>query len=76
MPNASVQLVSDAGATICDTGFTLQELSETVELAMVMDDRPHTLLARMVTPLIKRFVARAVESDLDAVKEFCEADEG
>lgn len=41
---------------------------------MVMEARPYKTLARIVNPLISRAVAKAIESDLDAVKDYCEAD--
>lgn len=70
--NERVRLISDAGGTIWDTLFTTEPRNGGTELAMVMEARPHTLLARISTPMIKGMVAKAIEADLDAVKEYCE----
>lgn len=71
--NERVRIVSDAGGTIWDTLFTVRPEGEaSTELEMVMEARPHTLVARISTPLIRGMVSKGIESDLDAVKEFCE----
>ena len=71
--NDRVRMISDAGGTIWDTVFTVSEVSGNVTLEMTMDIRPHTLLARIMTPLIRGMVVRSVESDMEAVKAFCES---
>jgi len=71
-PPQRVRMVSDAGGTIWDTVFTVIDTGSATQLDMVMDARPHKLLARVVTPLISRMVGKAVESDMDAVKNYCE----
>lgn len=68
-----VRIVSDAGGTIWDTIFSTQRVEGGTELAMVMEARPHTFVARLTTPLIRGMVAKGVVADLDAVKEFCES---
>lgn len=74
-PPNTVRLVSDAGGTVWDTTFRLTGTSAATQLSMEMDAIPHTLLARLSLPVIGRFVARAIESDLDAVKAYCERSE-
>lgn len=71
-PNERVRVVSDAGGTIWDTTFRVAAVAEGAVLAMEMEDRPHKLLARLLTPLIRPMVRRAVERDMDAVRRFCE----
>ncbi|MGH1491634.1 MAG: SRPBCC family protein [Acidimicrobiales bacterium] len=71
-PPESIRLVSDEGGTIWDTRFTYEPSDGGTDLTMIMEIRPHTLLARLMTPFIKRFVAKAVESDIEAVKQHCE----
>lgn len=71
--NDRVRMISDAGGTIWDTMFTVSKVSENVTLEMQMDIKPHTLLARMMTPLIRGMVVKGVESDMDSVKAFCES---
>lgn len=70
--NERVRLVSDAGGTVWDTIFTTRPTSGGTELALVMEARPHTFLARITTPMIKGVVAKGVAADLDAVKDYCE----
>lgn len=71
--NDRVRMISDAGGTIWDTLFTVSKETDKVSLEMQMDIKPHTLFARIVTPLIRGMVVKAVESDMDSVKLFCES---
>lgn len=71
--NERVRMVSDAGGAIWDTEFSLSKAGGDVELNMRMDVRPYRFLARMMIALIRGMVAKGVESDMDAVKSFCEA---
>ena len=70
--NEHVRMVSDAGGTVWNTVFRLKPLSEAVEMDMHMDCVPHNFPAKVLTPFILPMVAKAVESDMDSVKEFCE----
>lgn len=70
--NEKVRIVSDAGGTIWDTVFTTRPVDGGTELGMFMDARPHTIVARITTPMIKGMVAKGIVSDLDAVKDHCE----
>ncbi|WP_372896002.1 SRPBCC family protein [Stieleria sp.] len=74
--NDRVRMVSDAGGTIWDTLFSVSQVGEAVELKMQMDIRPHTFLARLMIPLIRGMVVKGVESDMDAVKSYCESGGG
>ena len=71
-PNERVRIVSDAGGTVWDTTFRVTPSGGGTELSMVMDDRPHKLLARLFTPLVRPMVRKAVGRDMDAVQAFCE----
>ena len=71
--NDRVRMISDAGGTVWDTLFTVSGDSTSVTLAMQMDIKPHTLFARILTPLIRGMVAKAVEADMDSVKAHCES---
>lgn len=68
-----VRMISDAGGTIWDTLFTVSDGSANVKLEMKMEIKPHTVFARIITPLIRGMVVKGVESDMDAVKTFCES---
>jgi carbon monoxide dehydrogenase subunit G len=75
--NDHVRLVTDAGGTIWDTVFTVRPVSEgSVELTMVMDANAHKFLARLMNPLIKGIIRKAIERDMDAVKAHCEGRAG
>ena len=74
VPNERIRFVSDAGGTVWDTVFTVRPTEEGTDLSMIMDARPHKLMARLTTPLIGGMVRKAVESDMDAVKAYCEAE--
>jgi uncharacterized membrane protein len=69
-----VRLVSDAGGTVWDTVFTVQASGSGTELSMVMDARPYKLTARVVNPMISRMLTKALETDMDAVKAYCEGE--
>ncbi len=71
--NERIRLVSDVGGTIWDTLFSVFEKADSVEMRMQMDIIPHTMLARIMTPLVRRMVVKGVESDMDSVKEYCES---
>ena len=68
-----VRFVADEGGTIWDTMFTVSKGSDNVTLEMQMDIKPHTLVARIMTRLIRGMVVKGVETDMNAVKAFCES---
>ena len=70
-----VRFLADQGGTIWDTIFTVGPGPDGrgTQLVMVMEARPYKLGARLVTPLMKRVVAKAIAADLDAVKAYAEA---
>ena len=71
--NDRIRLVSDAGGTVWDSLFTVSEENGKVTLHLQMDIRPHTLMARLTTPIFKGMVAKGVEADMDVIKEYCES---
>ena len=70
--NDRVRMISDAGGTVWDTMFRLSNQADSVQLEMQMDIKPHTLFARIITPLIRGMVVKGVESDMQALKAYCE----
>lgn len=70
--NESVRIVSDAGGTVWDSVFTVSEGPGGIDLNLQMEMIPHTWKAQIMTRLIRGFVAKGVEADLDAVKAYCE----
>ena len=73
--NDRIRMVSDAGGTVWDTLFTVSEHGDGTEMNMQMNINPHTFLARIITPLIRRMVVKGVESDMDSIKSFCESND-
>lgn len=68
-----IRLVSDSHGTVWDSVFTVVPREQGSELTLVMEARPHKLLAKLTTPLFKGVIAKALEKDMDAVKAWCEA---
>jgi len=73
-PEQHVRIVSNAGGTTWDTVFRVTTKGDGTELSMVMNDKPYKLLAKLFTPLIRPMVRKAVEKDMDDVKQFCESE--
>lgn len=70
--NEHVRFVSDEGGTIWDTVMSVAEKDGGTELRMVMDARPYKFLARIITPLIKGMVSKAIVADMDGLVVWCE----
>ena len=72
--NERVRLVSDAGGTVWDSLFTVMPGGDgrSTRLDLVMEARPYRSLARLLVPLMKGVVAKAVAADMDAVKAWLE----
>lgn len=69
--NERIRLASNADGTRWDTVFTLSDEGERITLTAKMTDKPKTMVAR----LLNRFIYDSVEqleSDMDAIKAFCE----
>ncbi len=71
--NDRVRMISDVGGTVWDTMFTVASDAGHVTLDMKMDIKPHKLLAKIMTPLIRGMVVKGVVADMDAVKAYCES---
>jgi len=74
VPNERIRIVADQGGTIWDSVFTVEARpSGEVELVMVMEARAYRFLAKIMNPLIKGMIRKAIEKDLEAVKAHCES---
>ena len=71
--NEHVRIVSDAGGTIWDTVMKLTPEGEITRLDMQMDARPYKLMSKIINPLISGMVNKAVQEDMDGLKERLEA---
>ncbi|MCO4772238.1 MAG: SRPBCC family protein [Deltaproteobacteria bacterium] len=67
-----VRLVTDQGGTVWDSVFDVREVGFQTELTLTVEATPYKLFAKLVTPFVRATVARALESDLDEVKAYCE----
>jgi uncharacterized membrane protein len=72
VPNERVRMVADTHGTIWNSVFTVKSAGAQTELVLVMDAHPHTLLTRVMNPLIKSMVQKALAQDMNLVKAFCE----
>lgn len=72
--NERIRLVADSHGTEWDTVFTVKSANGPTELTMTMDANAHKLLARIMNRLIMGMITKAVEKDMDAVKDFCETE--
>ena len=66
------RFVSDMGGTVWDTVFSTRSADSGTELEIRLDARPHKLLARIATPLIRGMVRRGMEKHIDSIKAYCE----
>ena len=72
--NDRVRIVSDTHGTVWDTVFTVSPTADGLtELKMVMDVNAYKLLSRLMNIFIMGKIQSALESDMDAVKAYCEA---
>jgi len=72
-PNQRIRIVSDTHGTVWDTVFTVAENAGQTQLEMVMDANAYKLLPKLMNPLIRGMIQKAIEGDMDAVKAYCES---
>jgi carbon monoxide dehydrogenase subunit G len=70
--NQRARLVADTHGTVWDSLFEVAAETGQTRLTLTMDARPHRLLPRLMNPLIRGMVQKALERDMDAVKAYCE----
>ena len=68
-----VRIISDTHGTVWDTLFTVKPVEAGAELVMVMEARAHKFLPRIMNPLVLGFIKKAIEADMDCVKDYCES---
>lgn len=68
-----IGLRSHAGGAVWDSTFTVAAAGDDrTRLDLVMTARPYRLLAKLFVPVARGMVAKALASDMDAVKAYCE----
>lgn len=72
--NDRVRMVADTNGTVWDTVFTVTTDGTTTTLVTTMQARAYKLLPKLLNPLIRGMIAKAVGKDMDLVKASCEGD--
>ncbi|MEM9616059.1 MAG: SRPBCC family protein [Actinomycetota bacterium] len=67
-----IRLVAEEGGSTWDSRFTTTAEGESTRLDFTMVATPHTFAARILDPLTKGIVAKAIRGDMEAVKAYCE----
>lgn len=67
-----MRVVTDNHGTIWDTVFHVRPVPEGAELELVMDARAHSLVPRLLNPLMKGLFAKGLEAHLDALQDYLE----
>ncbi|QDT95014.1 SRPBCC family protein [Gimesia aquarii] len=70
--NDRVRMVADSHGTVWDSLFTVRSENGKTNLTLIMEARAYKFLPRLMNPLIKGMVAKAVGMDMDMVKAHCE----
>lgn len=70
--NDHVRYVTDSHGTVWDTVMSVKSVDGKTDLTMIMDARPHKFMQKMMIPMIKGMVSKALEKDMDSVKVYCE----
>ncbi len=70
--NDRVRLVTDTFGTVWDSVFTVKPDGEGTALELIMEARPYKLIPRILNPLMKGGMTKALSRDMDAVKVHCE----
>jgi hypothetical protein len=70
--NERVRMVNDNPGTVWDTTFAVSRDGGKAILTTTMHAVARKLLPRLMNPLIRGMVAKAVETDMDLVKAYCE----
>ncbi len=71
--NERVRMVADSRGTVWDTVFTVTSENGCTTLTTRMAARSDKLFSRVMNPLIRGMIAKAVEKDMDLVKSYCES---
>jgi len=70
--NDHVRYVTDSHGTVWDTVMSVKAVDDKTDLTLVMDARPHKFMQKMVGPMIKGMISKALEKDMDSVQAYCE----
>lgn len=73
-PPKRIRLVAEAGGTVWDSLFTLEQASPDAptRLTLTMAATPKNLVARLANTLLTGMITKAIGADMDAIKRYCE----
>jgi hypothetical protein len=71
-----VRFVTESHGTVWDSIYTVKEESGSTVLTLTMDATSRQLLPRIMVMLISGVLQKALEGDMDIVKNFCEREAG
>lgn len=71
-PERRVRFVTESNGTVWDSTYTVEERSGSSVLTLTMDAISRRWLPRIMVLLISGVLQKALEGDMDIVKEFCE----
>jgi hypothetical protein len=70
--NDRVRIINETHGTVWDSLFTVASANGSTTLTMRMDTKSRRPLPKLMMPLVCLFIRKAVEKDMDAVRDFCE----
>ena len=70
--NDHVRIVADSHGTVWDSLFTVKQNGDHTKLTLVMEAKPYKFLPKLMTPIMRYFIKKAVAKDMEAVKGYCE----
>lgn len=71
-PNERLRMVTDSHGTIWDSVWALRDVPGGTELTLTIDAKAHQLMAQLMNPMVMPAIRKAVASDLELVKAYCE----
>ena len=70
--NDRIRIVADSHGTVWDSVFTVKSAQGQTTLELTMRANAYKLGAKLANPLMKSWLTKALESDMEAVKTYCE----
>ncbi len=73
--NCRARMVADSHGTVWDSVFLIEpgSVSHRTRLTIEMDARPHQLLPKLLTPLMRGLFRRGLVRHVEAVAAYCES---
>lgn len=72
VPGERARMVTDSHGTVWDTTFFTRPTPVGTELEIRMDARPHRLLTKIMTPLMKGVFRKGMEKHIASFAAYCE----